>query len=167
MRRTYDAVVVLRFLYAIFVAVLLATLVGVGIAAFYSGPKAPEYPSRLSTPAKVIPAPNPAGEEFTKEQREYEAKHRKYRALSETYNRNVSVIALIAAIIILAASLTLFQRILVIADGFLLGGLFVLLYSIGRGFGSGDDVFRFIVVAVGFAIAVFLGYLKFAKPHER
>jgi len=47
---------VLRFVYIVFIGVLLATLVGVGIAAFYPGPKAPEPP--LSIKCQTLPCEN-------------------------------------------------------------------------------------------------------------
>jgi lipopolysaccharide export LptBFGC system permease protein LptF len=161
----------LRVIYSIFIAILFATLVGVGIAAFYPGPKAPEYPVELTRVSETAtPAPGVESEEFKREQRDFEQKQRAYQSAAETYSRNVSLIALAASVLALVVSLTLFRRIMLIADGLLLGGLFTLIYSIGRGFGSGDDVFRFIVTTVGFLVAVTLGYLKFVyheKPKKR
>jgi hypothetical protein len=52
------------------------------------------------------------------------------------------------------------------ADGILLGGVFTAAYSIIRGLMSEDSRFRFLIVAVGLAIALILGYLKFIRPKE-
>ena len=41
---------ILRVVYTLFIGVLFAILVGVGIAAFYEEPKEPEYPSVLKIP---------------------------------------------------------------------------------------------------------------------
>jgi len=65
------------------------------------------------------------------------------------------------------ASLTFFKKILIIADGLLLGGLLTLIYSVMRGFGTEDNILRFIVVTVGLIISLFLGYVKFIRPSEK
>jgi len=110
------------------------------------------------------------GEEATysaqmqKEQMRYERLSNEYTKIRENYQRNVSILALSAAIIILVLSLTLLRHLLVIADGMLLGGVFTLLYSIVRGFESHDEQYRFIVVSIGLLIALILGYIKFVKP---
>ena len=59
------------------------------------------------------------------------------------------------------------MSILFIADGLLLGGVLTLLYSVIRGFGTEDNMFRFVVVSVGFAISLFLGYVKFIQPAKK
>jgi prolipoprotein diacylglyceryltransferase len=151
----------LRVIYSIFIAILFATLVGAGISAFYPGPKAPEYPLGLSAPSQTGEGPA-----FEAKQREFDERQKNYQKESELYNHNVSIISLVAAIATLVVALTLFRRIELIADGLLLGGLFVLVYSIFRAFGDGDQVFRFIVTSVGFLVAVTLGYLKFVH-HEK
>lgn len=154
---------ILRLVYTIFIGVLIATFVGVGIAAFYEGPKFPEPPSSLKLAESmgckdpsVIPG-------LQKEQEEQDRQFKAYEQQSERYNRDVSIASLAAAIIILVISLTFFRKILLIADGLLLGGVLTLIYSIARGFGSGDNKFRFIVVTFGLVISLILGYLKFIK----
>jgi hypothetical protein len=59
--------------------------------------------------------------------------------------------------------LIFFKKIMVIADGVLLGGVLTLTYSIVRGFNTNDDIYRFLVVGAGLAAAMILGYLKFVK----
>lgn len=157
---------VLRFVYIVFIGVLLATLVGVGIAAFYPGLKVPEPP--LSIKYQMFPCENLKDEatfqQIRREQEEFDKTMKVFQTQNEKYNRNVSVISLIAAILILVISLTLFKKILLIADGLLLGGVLTLIYSIIRGFGSGDNIFRFVVVSAGLVISLLLGYIKFIKP---
>lgn len=63
-------------------------------------------------------------------------------------------------------SLTVVKNLIYIADGVLLGGVLTLLYSIVRGFGSQDTMFRFVVVSIGLVIALLLGYIKFIKPNK-
>ncbi len=156
----------LKFIYTIFIGVLFATLVGVGIAAFYQSPKTPDYPT---APVRTL---NPDGSQTVEEikkqelqQVKYDQEYKVFQEKDQEYNRNVSIISLIIALLALIISLTLFKKLYIIADGLLLGGVLTLIYSIIRGFAAEDNIFRFVVVAIGFVIAVVLGYIKFV-PKE-
>ena len=138
-------------------------LVGVGIAAFYPEPKPPESPSALKIPREGG-LNQPVFNELKGEQEEFDRLEKAFEQNLETYNRNVSIIAIVASIITLVVSLTLFGKLLLIADGLLLGGVLTLLYSIIRGFGSGNNKFQFIIVSLSFTVALILGYIKLAKP---
>jgi predicted histidine transporter YuiF (NhaC family) len=151
----------LKFIYTLFIGILFATLVGVGIAAFYPNPKMPDYP--ISTDLSL--AGQKQSEAQTKrmeaQQRKYDVALKEYQKKEQEYSKNVSIVSLVAAIIALVISLTIFKSLLMIADGLLLGGLLTLIYSIIRGFSTEDNMFRFVVVAIGFVIAIIIGYLKF------
>lgn len=152
----------LKFIYILFIGMLFATLVGVGIAAYYESPKTPEYPSilKIQRPEALS---EPVFKELTTAQKKYDKEFAVYTKKLQIYNRNVSIISLIAALITVIISLIFFKKILLIADGLLLGGVVTLIYSIIRGFDTGDSKFRFLVVMCGFIISVVLGYLKFIK----
>lgn len=152
----------IKLIYTLFLSLLVALFVGLGISSFYPGPKAPQYPMQLDEMKQ--------GCEETAEQKairqEFSLAQQKYMDESKPYNRNVSIISLIAAIIILISSLTLLNKIKMIADGILLGGVFTTAYSIIRGLMSEDSQFRFLIVTVGLVIALALGYIKFIRPKE-
>ena len=152
---------VLKYIYAVFIGVLVVLFIGIGIAAFYPGPKPPISDTPTAPVSKELTASEAARiqEDNTKNQAEWKA----YQTKSEDYNKNVSIITLIFALIILAISLTFAKSILVIADGLLLGGLFTLIYSLFRSFNSSDYKFMFIVISIGLLISVSLGYIKFIK----
>lgn len=160
---------VLKIVYTLFIGVLLAIFVGVGIAAFYPSPEPPETPLLIELyELPTEPSCDPTiSAQLEKEQKEFNEALKIFEEKLEKYNRNVSIIALIAAILVLIISLTLFRQILIIADGLLLGGVITLLYSVVRVFGSGDDKLRFLVVSVGLAVSLILGYLKFIEPSKR
>jgi len=153
---------IIKFIYTIFLALLIALFVGLGIDAFYPAPKAPEYPVELQ---KAELSCNETAEQkdarinFDQDQRTYQEK-------IKPYNRNVSIISLIASIIILVLSLTFLSKIKMIADGILLGGVFSTVYSIIMGMMAGSSQFRFLIVIVGIIIAFLLGYIKFIRPKE-
>lgn len=153
---------IIRWLYTVFLAALLVTFVGVGIAAFYKAPKEPEYPAELKIATVPVTA-TASSEQNLKMQREFDNKQRNFMDQNERYNKNVSSLAIGAALIILVLSISLLSKILYLSDGLLLGGVLTLGYAIIRGFGSGDEMFRFVVVTIGLVTAVFLGYWKFVR----
>ncbi len=158
----------LKIIYSLFLALLVALFVGVGIAAFYPAPTMPEYPRELTAPAPATIDGNTAESLDQKMVREkYDADQKQFRKDDATYNKNVSIIAVVAAVIILVISLTLFQTIHLISDGLLFGGVLTLLYGIIRGFMGDSNQIRFVVVAVGLIIALVVGYLKFIKPEKQ
>ncbi len=151
-----------RYLYSFFVAVLLVTFVGVGIAAFYKGPKQPEYPIEVET-HYAVDKPTTESAEMRQKRMQYEKNSREYIKQNETYNKNVSTVAIVASLIILVISITFIGKIVYLSDGLLMGGLFTLVYAVIRGFNAGDEMFRFIVVTIGLIVAIFLGYWKFVR----
>lgn len=160
---------VIKIFYTIFLALLVALFVGLGIEAFYPTPKYPEYPSVLETvpfePETTVTAEQRVEREKQRVAEEKWCKEEKaYQKKIGAYNRNVSIIALVGAILTLVISLTFLKKILILSDGLLLGGVFTVCYSIIRGFGSDNERFRFAIVTVGLIIALFLGYIKFIKP---
>jgi len=153
--------VFLKWVYTVFIGILLATTVGVGIQAFYPPPKQPNpviqpTPVNESSASAVIKQ----NEKNTQQWSDYQAK-------SQNYNKDVSIITTVAAILLLVVSVTMLQKIALIADGALLGGLLTELYSTFRGFMSGDDKVRFLVVIIGLAVALFLGYTKFVNEEGK
>lgn len=152
----------IKFIYTLFLALLVSLFVGLGISSFYPGPKAPDYPNIYSE--KQVNC-QPTAEEKALIQ-EFEQSQKIYTEEYQVYSRNVSIISLLAAIIILISSLTLLNKIKMIADGILLGGVFTTMYSIIRGLMSEDSQFRFVIVTVGLLIALGLGYIKFIRPKE-
>lgn len=157
---------VLKLIYTIFISVLIALFVGVGISAFYPAPKSPEYPTSLSFAKPDAPASSTESAKMRAEQEKFNKQSKAFQDKTEIYNRNVSIISVITAVIILAGSLIVAQKILFMSDGLMLGGVFTLGYAIVRGFGSGDDKFRFIVVSIGLVLSLILGYVKFIRSQR-
>ena len=152
----------LKFIYTVFVGVLLATFIALGIDTLYP---APEYP----TYSEMTYKPNATAvqqQEYERQQKAYQKKSEQYQKDSKVYNRNVSMMALSTAVLILAIGLLFSKRLMVIADGAMIGGIFTLLYSVIRGFQADDAQFRFVLVTVGLVIALVLGYLKFIRPDD-
>lgn len=149
----------IKYIYALFLGLLLATFVGTGISTFYPGPEQPEW-TDISKP--VISQT----EEEKAEAKRLEAEQKAYYDDFSIYNRNVSLLSLAGAMIILVISLTVASKLHVIADGLLLGGVFTLLYSIIRGLSSEDVRYRFIITTVGLIAALVIGWVKFLREKK-
>lgn len=150
----------MKFVYAFFLGIILALFVGMGISTFYTEPKMPEYPHSITAPELTVPEGKVPAEDI-QAQREYEEAYKKYNQESQVYHRNVSIISLIAAVLFVIVGLFFERRNSVIMNGVMMGGVFTLLYSIGRGIASTDTKYTFIAVSVSLAVVLFLGYRKF------
>lgn len=144
--------------YKMFIGLLLAAFVGVGIAAFSPEPKFPDPPFLIEGPALRDGELSP---EAQRQREEYQRLTREFREQSAAYSRNVATIAAAAGILLLVISLTVLRTTPIFSDGFLLGGILTFLYSIARGFGADDNMFRFVIIGLGLIIALVLGYVRF------
>lgn len=150
----------LRLVYTFFLGILIALFVGVGINTFYPGPKQPQYPTALNTLGK-----EPTEQEI-KIQQQWDKQMAAHEKELKPYNRNVSMIALGAAVLLLVVSVVLEKRIHILSEGTLVGGLFTLLYSIGRGFASQESKLVFAAVTIGLIIVLFVGYHQFRRQKK-
>lgn len=168
----------IRLIYTLFLGILVALFVGFGIEAFYPTPDYPEYPledgyksvAQVENVHKSVVQPVPSVS-LTPEIQEKELKYQKEtrefnKNILPKYNRNVSVITLIAAIGIFIISMVAISKITILSDGLLVGGVLVLLYAMGRSFGVEDSRYPFAAVSVGLITALFLGYIRFIKHEE-
>lgn len=125
---------------------------------FYPEPTGPEYPTFY-------------GKELTadeqKQQAAFDVKQRAYDKKLQSYNRTASLITLVIAVVILSISLIFEKQLGLIADGLLLGGIFTLLYGVGRGMATDNSKYRFMVAGIGLAISLVLGYLKFTRREAK
>jgi preprotein translocase subunit SecG len=156
----------LRLVYTSFLGIILAVFIGLGIATFYESPKVPSYPVQTEAQVNSLKP----SMEVSAEQVKYERDYRAYEATAQVYHRNVSIISMVFAVILLIVSFLLERRNSVITNGVMLGGVFVLMYSIGRGIASTDTKYTFIAVSISLAIVIYLGYRRFGaavKPHVK
>jgi hypothetical protein len=150
---------VLKAIYVVFLGLIIALFCGLGVAAFYQQPKGPKEPEAIpqTVDQKQGLVVNQAEVNYQNEYRKYEEEKLK------PYNRNVSIITLALATLILVISLMLSNKLPILSDGILLGAVFTLIYSIIRGISAGNPRFTFIIVSVGLAITVFIGFWKFLR----
>jgi len=153
----------IEFIYTLFMALITALFFSLGVAAFYPAPEEPKYPEVLQISTKFD---TEMTDEQSKAQIQYEKDINSFQEVREDYSRNVSMIMLSLALLAMVISLTLSHKIFVMSNGFLLGGVFTLLYSIVRGFMTSDTKYMFAIVSVGLLITLALGYIKFVLPRK-
>lgn len=144
---------VLRIVFMFFVGALLALFIGFGIHTFYPPPE-------LADTGGIEMKADPTDAEVAR----MAAAQKAYEAANQVYSRNVSVMSMAGAIVLLGASLLLERRNKVMTNGILLGGLFTLVYGVGRGFVSKDTLTLFAALTVALLIVLFLGFRRFKSP---
>lgn len=155
----------LHILFIIFIGLLVAILVGLGVQAFYPAPKYPDSPA-AHAPLSGTP-PQLTEEETKRQQGEWKQTQDDFQAKTRTYNRNAAAAVLALAIIVLVLSLTVLARTYLINDGFMLGGILTLFYSIIRSLMSENAKLQFAIVLVGLAVTVGLAYVRFVRPVKK
>ena len=147
---------VMKIVYTFFLGALLALFVGLGIQTFYPGPERPDETMGM----QFVPEGSPT-EEQREQMVEEDRQWRQWQEERQTYDRNVAIVALSASVVLLGLSLVLEKRNRVLTNGIMLGGLFTLIYAIGRSFASTETTMTFLAVGVGLAVVLFLGQRRF------
>jgi hypothetical protein len=157
---------VLRTLYALALAVLIAAFVGFGIQTFYPAPEslqdnafaggAPPSSSGGALPdLQSLPGPSEDDAGFQGDIGGYDQE-------LAAHDRVASVIAIVVAVLILFAGLLpMISRLPVIGDGVTLGGLLTLFYGMTLAVQAPTGPLGFFVVAVGLLALIATLYLKF------
>lgn len=148
----------LKIIYTLFLGLIVSLFVGIGVSVFYDAPEFPQPPE----PIKFSEGGQLTAEE-EQAQREHDEAVEEFSRQDQAYSRNLSIVLTVAAVLMLVVGVGLSHKLDVLSDGILLGGVFTLIYGIGRGLASDDEVFRFIVVTIGLAIALGLGWWKFVR----
>lgn len=89
------------------------------------------------------------------------------QAAQEAWSLTTSIISLTAATLILALSLWRANRVPVISNGLLLGGIFTMIYAVGVSLSGDSNVIRFLVALAATIVTVLFGYLTFARRGPR
>lgn len=152
---------ILKTAYSVFLGILIALFVGFGIQTFYPAPESPNYPETLNLIGKDGPT-----EEQKAVEKQWQQRQEAWENKIKPYNRNVSIMALGIAVVLVAISLLLAEKKYSFAsDGIMFGGIFTLIYGLGRGFAAQDAKYSFIAVGIGLVVVFVIGYLRFFKEH--
>lgn len=167
---------VLRVVYTLALAGLVAAFVGFGIEVVYPSPGYPDeemyfgaaYEGGLQAEELAVQEPMPEdfvepplSPEEMQSEAEYMREMRAYEQALSQHNRVASLLAIGAAALILLSGLTPRLRSLpVIGDGLTLGGLLTLVYGLALGVQVDSNLFRFLAVAVGLVVLLVAISLK-------
>jgi type IV secretory pathway VirB2 component (pilin) len=152
-------------LYTLFLGLLLALVIGLGVSAFYEAPKAPEYPTEIMMEGAKENTPDvPRDQKLAQEK--FDADYKKYEQDYSAYTQNVSIITLALAVVALAISLLVLKNVPIMSNSLLLGGIFTLVYSMIRGFMTDDTKYRFLIAVICLGIALAIGYIRFVRPNQ-
>lgn len=147
-----------KLFFSLFIGVLVAILVGVGISTFYPTPSRPDAEIEIRAPEPASPGTESAISSIKPASDSWE----QYQNELQEYNRLFSIYVLVAAVTAVALGLK-FSGQLVIADGLVVGGIFNLVHSIIRGFITQDSQFQFVIVALSLVISAIIGQKKLAN----
>jgi hypothetical protein len=162
----------LQTVFAIFLGLMVAAFVGVGVYTFYPPPE-----SRLqdrfialdrqdqairngAAPEALTPEDRARMQKIADERNQLEDEQRTAR---EAWGRVTSIILVVFATAVMAVSLLGAPQLPVISNGLLLGGLFTMIYGVGWTIVSDSSATRFVVISIALAITLGLGYSRFAR----
>lgn len=81
----------------------------------------------------------------------------------QSWRMATSVALLIAATLIMVVALLLGDRVAVLANGALLGGVFTMIYAVGVAIWAGNQWPRLAIIAVALVVSVAVGYWRFSQ----
>lgn len=151
---------IMGIIYTIILAVIIAVFIGVALNTFYP---APEYPRSDVYESAEFEKREPTAEEQRGEQRIQE----EYEAKMQDWSQVASIVILVSATALVALGLFMAEKMPIIPNGILLGGLFTLFYGVVLGFQSNERYLIFGVTTASLVVIVAAGYLKFVKPAKK
>jgi hypothetical protein len=138
----------LQLIFSLFLGLMVLAFVGIGVNTSYPGPREPDYP--IGFEGKEPP---PA----------FQAAMQQFRHAWEHWALHTSILLLICATLVMAVSLIRSERLPVVSNGVLLGGVFTMVYAVGMTLSSGQSWLRFVVAAVALTATVAVGMAKFVR----
>ncbi len=150
---------IINFVLGLGTAIIVSSLIVLGISAFYPEPVAPVYPtspvpaSQPCSPSSNVNCPTQAQEDsqaqYQAAQNQYDQQEQAYEAATKVYDRNLFIVANIIGIIIFALAFwLLFATSIVVQSvpvGIMVAGIWSIMYGYMRGWGSVDDKLKFFV----------------------
>ena len=151
-------------------AIILGSLINLGIRAFYPEPLAPDYNGIVKPIAAPYPAPCAAGDKVCikqtndynaaqqAQQEEFNRQQNIYQDAMKVYNRDVFIIANLVGIVIFIVGFWLIFTTAIATQsvpiGVMIAGLWSIIYGYARGWDSIDDRLKFFVGLVVAALVI-------------
>lgn len=150
----------IRLLYSVLIAAAVVAFVAIGIYTFYPAPTAPTYPM-MPMAAKSTDIAQPIGTPAPEAEQLYQTQLSNYQNDLKAYQRNVSIILVVASAAIVGLGLWLRSRSDIIGEGLSLGGIGTSIYAIGTAVAADDRIMRFVAVSLFLASVLVVVYFKF------
>lgn len=165
----------LRTIFAFFLGLMLTAFVGVGVYTFHPPPQRFDNELRdLGRKEQVFRDARAPNELTAADRDSLQAIERRRNELMDAaaaaripWARTTSITLIVVATLAMAASLVGADRLLVISNGLLLGGVFTMLYGVGWIISTDSSVARFVVITIALAITLALAYLRFVRGAAR
>lgn len=171
---------VLQAIFAVFLGLMIAAVVGVGVYTFHPNPADTTQEridelyaerGRIDGCGSSTPTQCRSWEQLsTSERRQITAIDAQVTALQaearskrDAWSQSTSIILISVATVLMVISLALGESLTILSNGILLGGLFTMLYGVGWGIASGNSLTRFLVLVAALVVSLLLGYFKFAR----
>jgi hypothetical protein len=166
----------LQTIFSFFLGLMVVAFVGVGVNTFFPGPsekfsqarqqlsRQQESVSRKAAPGSYSPREQAQLDSLAEEQSKTGQRE---QAELKDWARSTSIVLVLFATLVLVVSLLLSERLRVISNGLLLGGLFTMIYGVGWVVFSGNSVARFWVISFALAVALGHGYAKFVRGRRK
>lgn len=140
---------IMNFIIGGAIAVIVSTLLVLGLKIFIPAPEYPVYATRYDSCASGDQAC------YERQQREYQNKQEEYTELSKTFGGKIFIAANVAGIIVLLLGILCFAMGLGtnIGVGIILAGAFGIVYGYALGWEGADDAVKF---GVGVVVALIL-----------
>lgn len=176
---------VLKIVYTLALAGLIAAFVGFGVEAIYPSPQYPndeqfyggayggdvamEGGATIGAPDEAMAQEVPPGEfvepgmtpEMIESEKALMQQERAYQEELSERNRVASLLVIgAAALLLIVGWAPVFRRLPVIGDGLTLGGLLTLIYGLALGIQVDSNLFRFLVVSAGLVVLLVAISLK-------
>ena len=136
----------IRLLYSILVAAVTVAFVTGAVFTFYQHPKGPQFPTYSSNESS-----------YTDYQHQVDA----FKPTKEKYYRNVSIIVLLVAVLLVYTGFLLLGRLPVISEGLALGGLGTAVEAAITGGAANNRALIFIPLTVLFLSTLLIAYRQF------
>jgi hypothetical protein len=165
----------LQTIFSFFLGLMVVAFIGVGVNTFYPSPadqymkpmrdlsQKQEAAGRQAAPGNYSAAQQARMDSLTAAQN---ALNERQQAEIKDWARGTSIILVIFSTLVLIVSLVQSERLRVISNGLLLGGLFTMVYGVGWVIFSGNSVARFWVIFFALVVAIGLGYAKFVRGRK-
>jgi hypothetical protein len=145
----------MRLFASVVLGVIIALFVGVGINAFYPEPT---YPAEMMSFTDGEPS-----------EAEVEASNIAYDEFEEKRQRHSGIVGIIAtalSVLVMAGSMFLNKRNIVISQGMLAGGLLLICYGAIQAISSGNTMTAFISIGLGLAALILLILRRFRATNS-